>query len=89
MVLHAHKESAADLADINQSELPSQVILKNAQSGVPVELGDYPKKDILTEREVCCWLGISEPTLFRHRRAGTGPRFIRLSERRVAYHRAD
>jgi predicted DNA-binding transcriptional regulator AlpA len=40
---------------------------------------------ILTEREVCNWLGISEPTLFRHRRDGTGPKFIRLSARRVGY----
>jgi predicted DNA-binding transcriptional regulator AlpA len=41
--------------------------------------------EILTEREVCNWLGLSEPTLFRHRRDGTGPNFIRLSARRVGY----
>jgi predicted DNA-binding transcriptional regulator AlpA len=41
--------------------------------------------EILTERELCNWLGVSEPTLFRHRRDGTGPRFIRLSARRVGY----
>ena len=40
---------------------------------------------ILTEREVCNWLGVSEPTLFRHRRNGTGPTFIQLSARRVGY----
>ena len=40
---------------------------------------------ILTECEVCSWLGISEPTLYRHRRDGTGPHFIRLSARRVGY----
>jgi predicted DNA-binding transcriptional regulator AlpA len=40
---------------------------------------------ILTEREVCNWLGVSEPTLFRHRRDGTGPAFIQLSARRVGY----
>jgi predicted DNA-binding transcriptional regulator AlpA len=40
---------------------------------------------ILSERDVCNWLGISEPTLFRHRRDGTGPKFIRLSARRVGY----
>jgi predicted DNA-binding transcriptional regulator AlpA len=40
---------------------------------------------ILSERDVCNWLGISEPTLFRHRRFGTGPNFIRLSARRVGY----
>jgi predicted DNA-binding transcriptional regulator AlpA len=45
-------------------------------------------QDILSERQVSDWLGLSEPTLFRHRRDGTGPRFIRLSTRRVAYRRS-
>jgi predicted DNA-binding transcriptional regulator AlpA len=44
--------------------------------------------DILSERQVSDWLGLSEPTLFRHRRDGTGPTFIRLSARRVAYRRS-
>ncbi len=44
--------------------------------------------EILTEREVSDWIGLSEPTLFRHRRNGTGPTFIRLSARRVGYRRS-
>jgi predicted DNA-binding transcriptional regulator AlpA len=44
-------------------------------------------QEILTERDVSDWLGLSEPTLFRHRRDATGPIFIRLSARRVAYRR--
>jgi predicted DNA-binding transcriptional regulator AlpA len=44
--------------------------------------------EILTERQLARWLGLSEPTLFRHRRDGTGPAFIRLSARRVAYRRS-
>jgi predicted DNA-binding transcriptional regulator AlpA len=44
--------------------------------------------EILNERQVSDWLGLSEPTLFRHRRDGTGPAFIRLSARRVAYRRS-
>jgi predicted DNA-binding transcriptional regulator AlpA len=44
-------------------------------------------QEILSEREVSNWLGVSEPTLFRHRRDGTGPKFIQLSERRIAYRR--
>jgi predicted DNA-binding transcriptional regulator AlpA len=44
--------------------------------------------EILTERDLCSWLGISEPTLFRYRRDGTGPKFIQLSARRVAYRRS-
>jgi predicted DNA-binding transcriptional regulator AlpA len=47
---------------------------------------DHTEQDsILSERQVSDWLGISEPTLFRHRRDGTGPAFIRLSTRRIAY----
>jgi predicted DNA-binding transcriptional regulator AlpA len=46
------------------------------------------QQEILTERDVSDWLGLSEPTLFRHRRDGTGPTFIRLSARRVAYRRS-
>jgi predicted DNA-binding transcriptional regulator AlpA len=46
-------------------------------------------QDILTERQVSDWIGLSEPTLFRHRRDGTGPLFIRLSARRVAYRKSD
>jgi predicted DNA-binding transcriptional regulator AlpA len=49
---------------------------------------DTNNQEILTEREVGTWLGLSEPTLFRHRRDGTGPKFIRLSARRVAYRRS-
>jgi len=48
---------------------------------------DTTHHELLSEREVSDWLGLSEPTLFRHRRDGTGPRFIRLSERRIAYRR--
>jgi predicted DNA-binding transcriptional regulator AlpA len=44
--------------------------------------------EILTERQVARWLGLSEPTLFRHRRDGTGPTFIKLSARRVGYRRS-
>jgi predicted DNA-binding transcriptional regulator AlpA len=46
-------------------------------------------QEILTERQVSDWIGLSEPTLFRHRRDGTGPLFIRLSARRVAYRKSD
>jgi predicted DNA-binding transcriptional regulator AlpA len=49
---------------------------------------DGINQDILNERQVAEWLGLSAPTLNRHRRDGTGPTFIRLSERRVAYRRS-
>ena len=44
-------------------------------------------REVLTQSEVSQWLGISEPTLSRHRRTGTGPAFVRLSARRVGYRR--
>jgi predicted DNA-binding transcriptional regulator AlpA len=48
----------------------------------------FNNNEILTESDLCNWLGLSEPTLFRHRRNGTGPKFIRLSARRVGYRRS-
>lgn len=47
----------------------------------------YKLREFITERELSGWLGISQPTLSRHRRFGTGPAFVRLSARRVAYRR--
>ncbi len=49
---------------------------------------DGNNQDILSEKEVASWLGLSAPTLVRHRRDGTGPTFIRLSIRRIAYRRS-
>jgi predicted DNA-binding transcriptional regulator AlpA len=43
---------------------------------------------ILSEREYRAWLGISAPTAQRQRSEGSGPPFIRLSERRVGYRRS-
>jgi predicted DNA-binding transcriptional regulator AlpA len=45
-------------------------------------------QDILTEAQVAEWLGLSEPTIYRLRRDGSGPTFIRLSPRRIAYRRS-
>jgi predicted DNA-binding transcriptional regulator AlpA len=45
-------------------------------------------RELLTEAEVSEWLGLSQPTLSRHRRNGTGPAFVRLSTRRLAYRRS-
>ncbi len=44
-------------------------------------------RELLTEAEVSEWLGLSQPTLSRHRRKGTGPAFVRLSTRRIGYRR--
>lgn len=43
---------------------------------------------LLTEKQLSCWLGISLPTLQRLRSTGGGPRFVRLSERRIGYRRS-
>jgi predicted DNA-binding transcriptional regulator AlpA len=44
---------------------------------------------LLSEKALAIWLGISLPTLQRKRSDGTGPRFVQLSARRVAYRRGD
>jgi predicted DNA-binding transcriptional regulator AlpA len=45
-------------------------------------------REFLTEAEVSEWLGVSQPTLSRHRHNGTGPAFVRLSTRRIGYRRS-
>jgi predicted DNA-binding transcriptional regulator AlpA len=51
--------------------------------------GEWQKtRELLTEAEVSEWLGLSQPTLSRHRRNGTGPAFVRLSTRRIGYRRS-
>ena len=44
---------------------------------------------VLTVAEASKLLTVSVPVMERWRRAGTGPRFIRLSVRRVGYRLAD
>ncbi|MBZ9706963.1 hypothetical protein LB543_09550 [Mesorhizobium sp. ESP7-2] len=44
---------------------------------------------LMTEKALSTWLGISLPSLQRLRSNGNGPRFVRLSERRIAYRRTD
>jgi predicted DNA-binding transcriptional regulator AlpA len=44
-------------------------------------------REVLTEAEVSEWLGLSQPTLSRLRRTGSGPAFVRLSARRIGYRR--
>jgi predicted DNA-binding transcriptional regulator AlpA len=46
-------------------------------------------KRLLTEKELSTWLGLSLPTLQRLRSKGGGPKFIRLSLRRVGYRQLD
>lgn len=44
---------------------------------------------LLTARETAALLRISEITLARWRLCGTGPRFVRLGRRRIAYERSE
>ena len=44
---------------------------------------------LLTERDLAVYLGLSLPTLQRMRADGTGPQFVQLSQRRIAYRRSD
>jgi predicted DNA-binding transcriptional regulator AlpA len=44
---------------------------------------------VLSSREASSHVGLSEMTLRRYRTEGTGPRFVRLGERRIGYRIAD
>ena len=44
---------------------------------------------LMTERELSAWVGVSPPNLQRMRSNGTGPRYVQLSPRRIAYRESD
>ena len=44
---------------------------------------------LITEGDLSIFLGISLPNIQRMRSRGTGPRFVQLSERRIAYRLSD
>jgi predicted DNA-binding transcriptional regulator AlpA len=43
---------------------------------------------LLNEKQVAIWLGISLPSLQRHRSHGSGPQYVQLSERRIGYRKS-
>ena len=43
---------------------------------------------LLNEKQVAAWLGISLPSLQRQRSNGSGPQFVQLSERRIGYRKS-
>ena len=43
---------------------------------------------LLNEKQVATWLGISLPSLQRQRSNGSGPQFVQLSERRIGYRKS-
>ncbi len=44
---------------------------------------------LLSERQLCDWLGVGTATASRWRYEGTGPRFIQLGTRRLAYRKSE
>jgi predicted DNA-binding transcriptional regulator AlpA len=40
---------------------------------------------LLNEKQVAAWIGISLPSLQRMRSDGSGPPFVQLSQRRIGY----
>jgi predicted DNA-binding transcriptional regulator AlpA len=44
---------------------------------------------LLTPQQASDFLGLSPPTLQRHRSEGTGPKFVKLGKRRIAYRPPD
>jgi predicted DNA-binding transcriptional regulator AlpA len=68
---------------------PSSDNLKPYTGGQPSS-GDLPKIDpLLNPDQAANYTGLTKPTLQRHRTEGTGPRFIKLGKRRVAYRLSD
>ena len=47
-----------------------------------------PPDQLLNEKQLAAWLGISLPSLQRQRSNGSGPPFVQLSERRIGYRKS-
>jgi predicted DNA-binding transcriptional regulator AlpA len=50
---------------------------------------DVARQRVLDERTAAEFVGLSHPSLERLRKAGTAPRHVRLSERRLGYRVCD
>jgi predicted DNA-binding transcriptional regulator AlpA len=57
-----------------------EIMLKN-QSVATLDFSDQ----LLNEKQLASWLGISLPSLQRMRSDGSGPPFVQLSQRRIGY----
>lgn len=56
-----------------------------AQTRKPASSAPRLAVKYVTAREAAAYLGISLPTLLAMRKAGTGPAYVRISDRRFAY----
>ena len=56
----------------------------------PIDLPpDIARQRVLTEKDAAAFVGLSHPSLERLRKAGTAPRHVRLSDRRLGYRICD
>ena len=50
---------------------------------------DVTLDPLLTEKQLSAWLGVSLPSLQRMRSNGSGPHYVQLGPRRLAYRKSD
>jgi predicted DNA-binding transcriptional regulator AlpA len=50
---------------------------------------NLPLEPLLTEKQLSAWLGVSLPNLQRMRSNGSGPHYVQLGPRRLAYRKSD
>ena len=61
----------------------------DAAARVAALIAEKNQMAVLTERETADWARLSIVTMRRMRWAGSGPRFVKLSEKRIGYRVAD
>lgn len=71
------------------SPLPLRHHLDRRAADIAESASDKSPDELLTTAATAEWLGISSQWLEIGRSKGYGPPFVRLSTRRVRYHRAD
>ncbi|CAJ0879315.1 hypothetical protein AMST5_03048 [freshwater sediment metagenome] len=67
--------------------LPLRVLFESVKMQASAQMA-YPEP-LLSEKQLCEWIGIGRATAVRWRHAGLGPRFIHLGARRLAYRKSD
>jgi predicted DNA-binding transcriptional regulator AlpA len=71
------------------SPIPRRHHLDRRADDIAESAADKSPDDLLTTVATAEWLGVSHQWLEIGRSKGWGPPFVRLSTRRVRYHRAD
>lgn len=83
------RTTSTDSAALGAALVHSEAVLADAERLLNAKLRDATGRRLLSRREYCALLGISESTSERWHRDGFGPVPVKIGPRRVGYRLAD